>query len=61
MLHLSTDSMTTKDLHLSWDDRGTGDRMNAVTVGEELIMSQFALDDYSVDEITEDYVTGRMA
>lgn len=51
--------MTADDLYFKWDDtEGTGDLKNAVAIGDELIMSQFAIDGYSVNEITASYVTG---
>ena len=51
--------MTTDDLFFKWDVKdGSDDLKTAVAVGDELIMSQFALDGYSVREITASYVTG---
>ena len=52
--------MTTQDLYFKWDDvNNTGDLKSAVAgVGEELTMSQFAVDGYSVEEISASYVTG---
>ena len=54
-----SDGMTADDLFFKWDDTSNpGDLRAAVAVGEELIMSQFAVDNYTVDEITASYVTG---
>ncbi|XP_068686933.1 glycine receptor subunit alphaZ1-like isoform X1 [Montipora foliosa] len=51
--------MTADDLFFKWDDTSNpGNLRAAVAVGEELIMSQFAVDNYTVDEITASYVTG---
>ena len=50
--------MNADDLYFKWDAKN--ENLNsAVTVGDELIMSQFAVDGYSVEEITASYVTGR--
>jgi len=49
--------LTTDDLYYKWDAReGSEDR--AVAIGDELTMSQFAVDGTSVDEVTASYVTG---
>ena len=53
-----SDGMTTNDLYFKWNDGGTGDLNSAVAMTDELIMSQFAVDDYAVQEITASYVTG---
>ncbi|XP_067034853.1 glycine receptor subunit alphaZ1-like [Acropora muricata] len=51
--------MTANDLYFKWDyPSSSGDMKSAVSVGEELIMSQFAVDNFTVDEITSSYVTG---
>lgn len=51
--------MTIDDLFFKWDVKeGNDDLKTAVAIGDELIMSQFALDGYSVSEITASYVTG---
>lgn len=51
--------MTTDDLYFKWDAKeGSGDLESAVSIGDELIMSQFAVDGSSVNEITASYVTG---
>lgn len=51
--------MTVNDLYFKWDyPSSSGDMKSAVSVGEELIMSQFAVDNFTVDEITSSYVTG---
>lgn len=53
------DGMTANDLYFKWDyPSSSGDMKSAVSVGEELIMSQFAVDNFTVDEITTSYVTG---
>lgn len=54
-----SDGMTTDDLFFKWEVKdGSDDLKTAVAIGDELIMSQFALDGYSVREITASYVTG---
>ena len=50
--------MTTDDLYYKWDAKEGSDLESAVAIGDELIMSQFAVDGRSVDEITASYVTG---
>jgi len=51
--------MTTDDLYYKWDAKEGRDNLeSAVAIGDELIMSQFAVDGTSVDEITASYVTG---
>ena len=51
--------MTTDDMYFRWDVKGGSDDLDsAVAIGDELIMSQFAVDGSSVDEITASYVTG---
>lgn len=50
--------MAADDLFFRWES-GSGDPKGAVTIGEELTMSQFAVDGYSAEEITASYVTGR--
>lgn len=53
------DGMTANDLYFKWDyPSSSGDMKSAVSVGEELIMSQFAVDSFTVDETTSSYVTG---
>lgn len=49
--------MTTADLYFKWENVSR-DMKSAVSIGEELIMSQFAVDDFSVQEISASYVTG---
>lgn len=54
--------MTIDDLFFKWDVKeGSDDLKTAVAIGDELIMSQFALDGYSVSEITASYVTGNFS
>ena len=54
-----SDGMTADDLYFKWDHKGDPDNLkSAVAIGDELIMSQFAVDDFTVDEITASYVTG---
>ena len=50
--------MTTDDLYYKWNAKEGSDLESAVAIGDELIMSQFAVDGSSVDEITASYVTG---
>ena len=51
--------MTSDDLYFKWDHKGDPDNLkSAVAIGDELIMSQFAVDDFTVNEITASYVTG---
>lgn len=52
--------MTTDDMYFRWDAKedGSDDLNSAVAIGDELIMSQFAVDGSSVAEITASYVTG---
>ena len=52
------DGMATDDLYFRWNSGG-GDPKSAVVIGEELTMSQFAVDGYTAEEITASYVTGR--
>ena len=52
-----SDGMTTKDMYFKWES-DNGDPKSAVAIGDELIMSQFAVDDYTVEDITASYVTG---
>lgn len=49
--------MTTADLYFKWENVSR-DMKSAVSIGEELIMSQFAVDDFTVQEISASYVTG---
>ena len=49
--------MTTEDMYFKWES-DNGDPKSAVAIGDELIMSQFAVDDYTVEDITASYVTG---
>ena len=55
-----SDGMTTDDMYFRWDAKedGSDDLNSAVAIGDELIMSQFAVDGSSVAEITASYVTG---
>ena len=60
-MHLTflSDGMTTDDLYFKWEAKeGSGDLGSAVAIGDELIMSQFAVDGSSVKELTASYVTG---
>ena len=50
--------MDADDLYFRWDATNSNVK-SAVVIGEELTMSQFAVDGYSVEEITASYVTGR--
>lgn len=51
--------LSTDDMYFRWDAKeGSDDLDSAVAIGDELIMSQFAVDGYSVSEITASYVTG---
>lgn len=49
--------MTTADLYFKWENVSR-DMKSAVSIGEEFIMSQFAVDDFTVQEISASYVTG---
>lgn len=57
-LNSPADGMTTDDLYYKWNAKKGSDLDSAVAIGDELIMSQFAVDGSSVDEITASYVTG---
>jgi len=56
-LLLESYGMTTEDMYFKWES-DNGDPKSAVAIGDELIMSQFAVDDYTVEDITASYVTG---
>lgn len=51
--------MAADDLYFRWEAKENGNLKSAVTIEEEVIMSQFAIDGYSVEEITASYVTGK--
>ena len=51
------DGLTTDDLYYKWDAKEGSDEL-AVAIGDELTMSQFAVDGTSVNDITASYVTG---
>ncbi|XP_078380475.1 glycine receptor subunit alpha-2-like isoform X1 [Oculina patagonica] len=57
-LLLESYGMAADDLYFRWEAKENRNLKSAVTIEEEVIMSQFAIDGYSVEEITASYVTG---
>ena len=53
--------MSTEDLVLEWNRQGNDEMKKAVSISDHVIMSQFILEDYELDEIKANYVTGEAA